>query len=205
MKTFSLLEHNVLKNMLLKRLQSPLTSSVGRLFDVISALLGVCEINRFEGQAAMELEFLIGDTDTDVSYPFEVLFSPDQEPEYLVNWEPIVNGILQDKGLKISKPVIAAKFHNTLAQVILAIAERLKKERIILSGGCFQNKYLTERTITVLKRKGFRPYWHQRIPPNDGSISLGQIVGAAHLLRQAAHDKIQNASDHIEADLIRSC
>ena len=74
---------------------------------------------------------------------------------------------------------ISIKFHNALAESIVAVARRLGFERVALSGGCFQNRYLTERTVHRLRAGGFRPYWHQRVPPNDGGIALGQAVGAA--------------------------
>jgi hydrogenase maturation protein HypF len=73
---------------------------------------------------------------------------------------------------------ISAKFHNTLAEMIVRYAKRAEFERVVLSGGCFQNKLLTERVVGRLRAAGFRPYWHQRVPPNDGGICLGQIVAA---------------------------
>ena len=75
--------------------------------------------------------------------------------------------------------LIASKFHNTLVESIISIAKRVGEERVVLSGGCFQNKYLTERKIHRLQREGFQPYWHQRIPPNDGGLALGQIFAAS--------------------------
>jgi hydrogenase maturation protein HypF len=72
--------------------------------------------------------------------------------------------------------VISAKFHNTLAEIIVAVARRFGPAQVALSGGCFQNRRLLERTVGRLETEGFRPYWHQRVPPNDGGISLGQIV-----------------------------
>jgi len=74
---------------------------------------------------------------------------------------------------------IAARFHNTLAEMIVAVARRARQERVVLTGGCFQNRYLTERAVKRLQAEGFRPYWHQRIPPNDGGIALGQILAGS--------------------------
>jgi hydrogenase maturation protein HypF len=74
--------------------------------------------------------------------------------------------------------VISAKFHNALVEGMVSVAQRIGQERVVLSGGCFQNRYLTERAVHQLREAGFRPYWHQRVPPNDGGISLGQIVAA---------------------------
>jgi hydrogenase maturation protein HypF len=86
--------------------------------------------------------------------------------------------------------VVAARFHNTLAAMIVATAGIVGEERVVLTGGCFQNRYLTERTVAHLRRAGFRPYWHQRVPPNDGGISVGQV--AAYLRSHRAsvgHDR----------------
>jgi len=94
----------------------------------------------------------------------------------VVDWRPLVKDMLAD--VKRHPPVglISAKFHNTLAKIIVAVAKRVGQPQVALSGGCFQNRYLTERTAARLEQEGFRPYWHQRIPPNDGGIALGQIV-----------------------------
>ena len=83
--------------------------------------------------------------------------------------------------LQKGQPVgeISAKFHNTLVEIIVAIARRVGEPRIVLTGGCFQNRYLIERSVRKLSQAGFQPYWHQRVPPNDGGIALGQVVAAA--------------------------
>ena len=77
--------------------------------------------------------------------------------------------------------MIAARFHNSLAEAIVAVALMVGEKRVLLTGGCFQNKYLTERTVARLEATDFKPYWHQRIPPNDGGIALGQLAAAAAL------------------------
>jgi hydrogenase maturation protein HypF len=82
--------------------------------------------------------------------------------------------------------IIAAKFHNALAECIIAVAKQTGESRVVLSGGCFQNRFLTERTVLRLRAEGFLPYWHQRVPPNDGGIALGQIAIAAEQFRRAA-------------------
>ena len=157
---------------------SPLTSSAGRLFDGVAALLGLRQIARFEGQAAMELEFAIAGLQTDESYPFEIACQ-DQTgggTMLVADWGPMLKGILLDIKNGLPVGLISAKFHNTLAEIIVAVARRAGQPQVALSGGCFQNRYLTERTDARLAREGFRPYWHQRIPPNDGGIALGQIM-----------------------------
>lgn len=91
----------------------------------------------------------------------------------------MVRAILADVAAGISTSEISAKFHNGLAAAIVAIARRTGEQRVLLSGGCFQNLYLTQRTVRLLRDAGFQPYWHQRVPPNDGGIALGQIYVAA--------------------------
>ena len=175
-------ELSILQTMLEKSINSPLTSSAGRLFDAASALIGLRHVASFEGQAAMELEFAIQST-TCETYSFEISESSPR----IVNWQPLINDILKDLKGWVSTNAIAAKFHNTMVEIVVAMAKQIEEPRIVLTGGCFQNRYLTERTISRLIDEGFRPYWHQRVPPNDGGISLGQIVAACR------HDRNQIA------------
>ena len=169
----SFLEHELklLHTMLQKNLNCPITSSAGRLFDAVASLVGLRQITRFEGQASMELEFAVHSFETDEDYEFAL-------SQETLDWEPMVRALISDVHESIPVGKIAAKFHNTLAEMIVAVARRVGEERVVLSGGCFQNKYLTERAIARLRAEGFRVYWHQRIPPNDGGIALGQIVAA---------------------------
>jgi hydrogenase maturation protein HypF len=167
-------ELTLIRQMLAKGFNAPLTSSAGRLFDAVASLVGLRQTVTFEGQAAMELEFAI-QPGVDDAYPFLVRGS---EP-FVVDWEPMIEAIISD--LRVQQPVgrIAARFHNTLAEMVVAVARRIEQERVVLTGGCFQNCRLTERCVQRLIDTGFRPYWHQRVPPNDGGIALGQIVAAA--------------------------
>jgi hydrogenase maturation protein HypF len=96
----------------------------------------------------------------------------------VLDWSPMIGAILADVKNGISTGIISAKFHNALVEGIVAVAKRAGLERVALSGGCFQNRYLTERAVRRLEAEGFRPYWHQRVPPNDGGIALGQVVAA---------------------------
>jgi len=102
-----------------------------------------------------------------------------------VDWGPLVDAILHDLRVNERTGTIAARFHNTLADIVVAVAERHQLPRIVLTGGCFQNCYLVERTVSRLRAAGFRPYWHQRIPANDGGISLGQIAACVRALPAA--------------------
>ncbi len=170
-RAFSERELEILRTMLQKNLNSPQTSSAGRLFDAVASIVGLRQISRFEGQAAMELEFAVHGVETDESYEFSL-------SEETFDWGPMLCALLSDVRESVSVGKIAAKFHNTLVEMIVAVARRVGEERVVLTGGCFQNKYLTERAIARLGEEGFRVYWHQRIPPNDGGIALGQIVAA---------------------------
>lgn len=161
-----------LKEMLEKGINSPWTSSAGRLFDAVAALAGLNQKVTFEGQAAMELEFALDGVTEDEAYPFHI---SDGNP-FMLDWQPVIEGVLAD--LRHQRPVgeIAAKFHNALAEMIVSAARKVGEKQIALSGGCFQNRYLTERAIQRLEQEGLHPYWHQRVPPNDGGIALGQIL-----------------------------
>ncbi|WP_019498409.1 carbamoyltransferase HypF [Pseudanabaena sp. PCC 6802] len=169
---FSTQELTAISTMLCKRLNAPLCSSVGRLFDAIASLLGACQQASFEGQAAMALEFMLDDPEVEEHYEFEL-------QEKIIDWSPAIAAILHDLEQEIPPHRISAKFHNTLVEIIVAVAKRSGESQVVLTGGCFQNKYLTERTIQRLKAEGFSPYWHQHIPPNDGAIAVGQVMAVA--------------------------
>jgi len=179
-------ERRVLRGMLAGGLNAPRTSSAGRLFDAVAALLNIRREIRFEGQAAMELEFALAGVDSDSAYPVEVAGSP--QGHRSVDWGPMIREILAGVARGEPEGLISARFHNTLVEAIVAVAEQAGLERVVLTGGCFQNRYLTERSIRRLHEAGFRPYWHQRIPPNDGGIAVGQIAVAAAMRRRAAAD-----------------
>jgi hydrogenase maturation protein HypF len=180
---FSAAELATLKTMLAKKLNSPLTTSMGRLFDAVTSLIDLRQQIRFEGQAAMELEFAIDSTGTEEAYSLKLSHGIKNEMEtggtpVLLDWSPMIEAIIVDVQQGVSVGVISAKFHNALAESIVAVAKCAGQNRVVLSGGCFQNRYLTERAVRRLQAEGFRPYWHQRVPPNDGGIALGQVVAA---------------------------
>ncbi len=180
-RAFSPRDRRILQGMLAKQINSPRTSAAGRLFDAVAAILGLHLGPQFEGQAAMELEWAVGGIETDEAYPVRI----SEEPSALVlDWEPLVWEVLADVRGNVPVARIAARFHNALVEGILAVAEQIGEERIVLTGGCFQNRYLTERAVARLRAEGFRPYWHQRIPPNDGGIALGQIVAASRVMEE---------------------
>lgn len=173
-------ERFILRSMLQKGLNSPVTSSAGRLFDAVASMIGARQFARYEGQAAMELEFLATHDSTVDRYSVDV--EPNSECQH-VDWAQMVVEIMSDVAKQVPQTTIARKFHNTMAHAIVEVARLAGFEKVVLSGGCFQNKLLTELTVAQLTSAGFRPYWHQRIPPNDGGIALGQIVAAARASR----------------------
>jgi len=159
-------------------MEFPLTSSVGRLFDAVSALLGIRGEINYEAQAAIELE-MAADGSCDESYGGG--FISDDVP-FEVDSEGIFGRVVEDVSKGVPVPVISAKFHNTLAEVIAAACEILRGaygvDIVALSGGVFQNILLLERTVELLSGRGFRVCTHSKVPPNDGGISLGQAVVA---------------------------
>jgi hydrogenase maturation protein HypF len=179
---FSPGERRLLDEMLDRGLRSPLTSSAGRLFDAVASMIGLRQTCRFEGQAAMELEFLAHELATEESYPFAMLGGKDGSS---LDWAPMVRAIVEDARQGVGSAVIAAKFHNTLAEMMIRVAKQSGEEKVVLSGGCFQNRYLTERAVLRLRAEGFRPYWHQRVPPNDGGIALGQVAAVSRVRSQS--------------------
>ncbi len=192
----------LLQRVLRKRINAPVTSSAGRLFDAVASIIGVRHRCSFEGQAAMELEFLTHGVDTGEGYEFQIAKigwerslsraetpptpTPGPHPavgipRVSIDWAPMIRQILEDVRHGVPSSLIAARFHNTLSEIIVAVAMRVNEERVVLTGGCFQNRTLTERAVHSLRAKGFRPYWHQRVPPNDGGIALGQLSAVSLL------------------------
>ncbi len=185
-EAFSQVERTLLVQMLQRAVLSPVTTSAGRLFDAVAALAGLRYKVHFEGQAAMQLEHAIDEAEVgryECSIETEgIRYAPEltwKVPDFVVDWAPMIEAILADVHLGVPTGVISGRFHNTMADVIVAAAVRAGETKVVLTGGCFQNRALTERAIASLRAAGFRPYWHQRVPPNDGGLSLGQAVACA--------------------------
>ena len=157
---------------------SPLTSSVGRLFDAVSAILGLRDVVTYEGQAAIELE-QVADPAEQGTYAVPVSGPVVEVPV-------LIRALVENLQAGVTVPVIAARFHNALADVVLAVCERLRDEQSIstvaLSGGVFQNSLLLTRVLDRLEGRGFEVLTHREVPCNDGGISLGQAAVAAALL-----------------------
>jgi len=198
-RAFSKSELSVIARMLKRGTHAPWTSSAGRLFDAVASISGLRQKIRFEGQAAMETEFAIGSLATEESYPFTFIDhdasitgrsdrgnSPDSQYGTGIrsDWEPMILSVVEDTENNISPARISARFHNTMVEIIVEVARRVGEKRVVLTGGCFQNGYLLERSVRKLANAGLKPYWHQRIPPNDGCIAAGQIVAVSRMLKQ---------------------
>ncbi len=156
------------------------TSSIGRLFDIAAVLAKIKENEKinFSGQAAIELENISYFSNTDESYPFEISQSQDT---FIIDPLPIFLEILKDKEKNnISYPDISKKFHNTIINIVVSLSLKLSKEyninQIGLSGGVFQNKLLTLNIYNKLTSKGLKVFIHDKVPPNDSGISLGQLA-----------------------------
>jgi hydrogenase maturation protein HypF len=161
---------------------TPLTSSAGRLFDAVSSLLGVRDVVTYEGQAAIELE--------QAADPAEVgsyLVPVTDGAVHRIDASHLVGVIANDLAAGMAVPVLAARFHNALAGVVVGVCRRLRDEHglstVALSGGVFQNSLLTTRCLDGLEGAGFRVLTHRQVPPNDGGISLGQAAVATEVLR----------------------
>ena len=164
---FTPAELAVLDGMLRQGLNVVRTSSAGRLFDAVAALLGVCQVMAHEGQAAMHLEALAG---AGAAEPYPFGWRGDE-----LDWAPLIAALLAG-----GEPpaVAAARFHETLAAMMVAAAQRAALPDICLSGGCFQNRRLLETARRRLAAAGFRVWGHREIPPNDAGLALGQLAVA---------------------------
>ncbi|HEX6920522.1 MAG TPA: carbamoyltransferase HypF [Actinomycetes bacterium] len=161
---------------------APLTSSAGRLFDAVAALAGVRDSVTYEGQAAVELEQL-AEPDEDGSYPAGASGSGVVDDPLVLRGTDLVRSVVDDLSRTVPVGRVAARFHNGLADALVAAASTLRRRHgldvVALSGGVFQNALLLDRLVTLLELRGFRVLTHSRVPPNDGGISLGQAAVAA--------------------------
>jgi hydrogenase maturation protein HypF len=165
----------VLRTMLRRGVGAPLTSSAGRLFDAVAALLGRHLVAAFEAQAAMAVELLAeAAADDDGVYPFEARIGG----ACVLDWGPMIEALCAERRAGVPATAIAVRVHNTLVEMIVRAARHAERDRVVLTGGCFQNRYLTERAVRRLREEGFEPYWHRDLPPNDGGLAVGQLVAA---------------------------
>lgn len=163
---------------------SNLSSGAGRLFEGVSSLLGLCDFNTFEGEAAFALESRAAEQE-DGLYPFSI---KTRQP-CVIEFRQTIRAIVSELLNRISQEQIAAKFHNTVARAITDAVSLASKGRqlneVVLSGGVFQNVYLLRKTVSTLRENGFTVYWNEKVPANDGGLSLGQaFIARARLIQE---------------------
>ncbi len=208
--------------MLSRKLNAPITSSIGRLFDAVAALLGIAQINDFEGQAACALEYAANKHQHGPADYYLPIRSTESEPMAFhtrvgtstsnqgicrveshvqehaqhhddkplqLDWQPLLIKLLADLDAGVPVGAIAFGFHRALTASVVELAQLVNEPIVVLSGGCFQNKTLTEMVMDQLRVAGFTPYTHHQVPPNDGGLSTGQAYYAARMLaRDNLHD-----------------
>jgi len=183
--TISARQRMLICTMLERGANAPLTSSAGRLFDAAASLVGLRQRTSYEGQAAAELEWAARESAPQLCYEFAVLDGTvDKAAGWIIDWEPAMRNLIADVRRGATAAAISAAFHRGLATAIAQVAVRLNEPQVVLTGGCFQNAHLCETTISALTQAGFSVHWHQRVPPNDGGLALGQAYWAATLMRR---------------------
>jgi len=156
----------------------PVTTSAGRLFDGVAALVGLRQTITFEGQAAMALEYA-ADPYEQAAYLLPLIGA---DP-IVLDWEPLLAALLADLRDGASTAIMSGRFHNTLVEASVAVAKAIGESQVALSGGCFQNRILLEGALREMGDAGFQPFHHHLVPTNDGGLSLGQAVCAASLMQ----------------------
>lgn len=176
--------------MLERTLNSPSTSSAGRLFDAVASMANVRDKVSFEGQAAMQLEWLATASSDDGYYEYAVSACRDDDLPMVIDTRPLICQVAADTNRGVTPAIIARRFHNTMAMLIGEVCNQIRTQTgintVVLSGGVFTNALLTTQAESLLDESGFVVYRHQRVPPNDGGLSLGQLAVAAAQLSSAA-------------------
>jgi hydrogenase maturation protein HypF len=172
------LEPGIFASMLRRGINSPMTSSCGRLFDAVASLLNIRHQVSYDGQAAIELEAFAETVLDEESYSYKIVFHKDAPAQ--LDFSLMFSEILADIDATVQNAVIARRFHVTVASaatdVCLYISDSTGLDRVILSGGVFQNRLLSEMIYTALSKQGLQVFTHRLVPPNDGGIALGQAA-----------------------------
>ncbi len=176
LRAFDPAERRPLLAALERGINTPRTSSVGRLFDAVAALLGLCQRMSFEGQAALALQGAAEAAPPQAPYPLPLQATP---AGLVADWAPLLDALLADRACGVPAPLIAGRFHAALAALIVAVATQSGAQRVVLAGGCFQNRLLLELTAARLADAGVTVFWPQRAPPGDGALALGQAAVCA--------------------------
>jgi hydrogenase maturation protein HypF len=181
LKTIDQKKIEVIVAMIKKKINSPMTSSLGRLFDGVASIAGIRQYISFEGQAAMELEMMAHDSEVE---PYRFGITTADLPT--IRTDSIISGIVDDIGKGVSPDQLSTRFHHTLVCLFTDVCDRLRGKTgiktVAMSGGVFQNRCLLHGLIDSLERKGFKTITHKQVPCNDGGISLGQAVAAAAMV-----------------------
>ena len=184
---------HVVLQMIEREIHSPRTSSCGRLFDAVAALVGLSGTVSYEAQAAIELEMAAHHSADGEAYPFDLA---KEHGMWKIGTHSLFDRLIADLRKQVSVSDMSRRFHNGLAMVMTRLATIIREERninrVCLSGGCFQNVLLFEFVLNTLRIENFDVYFHSVVPPGDGGISLGQALVAAHLF-QARMKKIPDA------------
>jgi hydrogenase maturation protein HypF len=177
-------ELSILKSQLKLKINTPLTSSMGRFFDAVAALCGIRQQVNYEAQAAIELEAL-ADTHEIGEYNFSI--EPDEtksDAGLQINTAPVIEGLLEDLNHQVGLPIISSRFHNTVSRMVVEVCNHIRNHHdvktVVLSGGVWQNQTLLNRTCDLLSSQGYVVYTHRQVPTNDGGLALGQAVVAIH-------------------------
>ena len=183
-------QEQLLVAMLAQRTHSPITTSIGRLFDAVASMLGLCQVATFEGQAAIALEQEAMKASASVqgqdeAYQIPLITTEDGSQRWIADWRPMIGGITGDLRGGVELARIAYRFHRSLAELIVPVAERVGLAKVVLTGGCFQNALLVDLAVERLRSAGFTPLIHREVPANDGGLALGQAVIAATRLGQS--------------------
>jgi hydrogenase maturation protein HypF len=177
-------QEQLLVAMLARRIHSPITTSMGRLFDAVASMLGLCQVATFEGQAAMALEQEAMKASAsihgkDEAYPIPLIAQEDEPQRWVADWRPMIERIADELSRGTERSLIAYRFHRALAELIGQMAGRVGLRQVVLTGGCFQNALLVDLARERLESAGFIALTHRAVPANDGGLALGQAVIAA--------------------------
>jgi hydrogenase maturation protein HypF len=177
-------ELDTLLRMIDRSVNAPKTTSVGRLFDAVAALLDLVTVGRYEAEAAMALEFVAAEEAGTEAYPLSLSYG---DPA-VADWRPLVRAIAQDHARGVSPALISARFHEALAGLAVEGAVRADIPDVVLAGGCFQNARLTRRVKACLAARGFAVRAPAEFPANDGGLALGQVLVASRRFRKEEND-----------------
>ena len=177
----------ILEKMVDKKINSPLTSSAGRLFDAVASLVLLKKVAAFEAELPIRLEEAADPSRRD-HYGFDVKRG---DLYFIVRTEKLLKGVVRDLLKKKDSSIISGKFHSTMAHIISDVSIKIRKaskiKKVVLTGGVFQNRYLTEKAFDMLQQNGFKVYVHSSVPTNDAGIPIGQIAIANARVRNMEH------------------